>query len=340
MQKTAGPSALGRRLLLCRPAGGLNDALCQLEKCWTYADTYGRTLIVAPTDQTVVSDVLSRLVPRRPGPQVAFGMSEDTLSYLNSLVTNPSGIQGRLSSYCVERELIGKNYWKKEAKSGSLLTFDFGSDHPEELLVHDQFGGGNASHKAIRRLRLSSSASHTMTTYLPNLPSEYDSVHLRATDYFVDFTETLGRLTSKKNLRPLLVCSDSNEVLEYARGLDASREIITFPNHPVLRGAPLHRGTSFVSGAERGAAAERLLAELLALSGSVTFYYPPLVNHSGTARMKFSGFSRLVAFLVTHRFEAQQFFGQDALLLSSPKSGRAKPFASPLNRALSGFRRR
>src|SRR5947209_3468047 len=34
------------RLLLCRPQGGLNDMLCQIEKCCQYADRVGRTVIV------------------------------------------------------------------------------------------------------------------------------------------------------------------------------------------------------------------------------------------------------------------------------------------------------
>jgi len=35
-----------KRLLLCRPQGGLNDMLCQIEKACCYADAYDRTVIV------------------------------------------------------------------------------------------------------------------------------------------------------------------------------------------------------------------------------------------------------------------------------------------------------
>lgn len=34
------------RLLLCRPLGGLNDILCQIESCCRYAERFGRTVVV------------------------------------------------------------------------------------------------------------------------------------------------------------------------------------------------------------------------------------------------------------------------------------------------------
>jgi hypothetical protein len=34
------------RFVLCMPAGGLNDVLCQIEKCWRYAERHGRKLVI------------------------------------------------------------------------------------------------------------------------------------------------------------------------------------------------------------------------------------------------------------------------------------------------------
>ncbi|MEY3069700.1 MAG: hypothetical protein RLZZ456_1399 [Pseudomonadota bacterium] len=39
-------TAASERYLLCRPEGGFNDMLCQIELCWHYAEANGRTLIV------------------------------------------------------------------------------------------------------------------------------------------------------------------------------------------------------------------------------------------------------------------------------------------------------
>lgn len=34
------------RYLLCRPRGGINDTLNQIELCWRYARSYNRILVV------------------------------------------------------------------------------------------------------------------------------------------------------------------------------------------------------------------------------------------------------------------------------------------------------
>ena len=37
---------MAQRLLLCRPQGGLNDMLCQVEACCRYGERSGRSVIV------------------------------------------------------------------------------------------------------------------------------------------------------------------------------------------------------------------------------------------------------------------------------------------------------
>ena len=36
----------GRRLLICRPLGGLNDLLCQIERACRYGERFGREVVV------------------------------------------------------------------------------------------------------------------------------------------------------------------------------------------------------------------------------------------------------------------------------------------------------
>ena len=52
---------MSEQVVLCRPEGGFNDILCQIELCWRYADAHERVLVV---DTAVTADVgVSRLAP-------------------------------------------------------------------------------------------------------------------------------------------------------------------------------------------------------------------------------------------------------------------------------------
>ena len=305
------------RLLLCRPEGGLNDVLCQIERCWDYAERFNRNLVIDLSKRGLMSAVFDCLELKGKSSGVVLGMPDSLATQLSGLTVRPSGIQGRINEYT--KEWRGSKW--VDAGTQQAITFDFDVDLPEELLVHEQAGGGTASQKSILRFTVKSEQADAIRGQLPELPEEYDAIHIRSTDYKTHFSPLLRRLARKNTRLPLLVCSDNNAVFEEARSLSSRRRIITFPNHPITNGLPLHRDSAKHDNATLNASAHRLLAEMYALSSARTLHYGPVFLQSATEHTQFSGFSVLLGFLTENHEARQGFFGVE-LTGISPKSGK------------------
>ena len=305
------------RLLLCRPEGGLNDVLCQIERCWDYAERFNRDLVIDLSKRGLMSTVFECLELKENPSGFSLGLPESVSTELSGLTARPSGVQGRINDYAKEWR---DSKWV-DADTHQAITFDFDVNHPERLLVHEQAGGGTASRKSILRFTVKSEQVNDIRRQLPDLPAEYDAIHIRSTDFKTHFSPLLRRLASKKTRLPLLVCSDNNAVLEEARLLSFGRRIITFPNHAVAEGFALHWDSVERNEATLKASAHRLLAEMYALSSARTLHYGPVFLQPATEQTQFSGFSRLLGFLTQNHEARQGFFGVD-LTGTSPKSGK------------------
>ena len=248
---------------------------------------------------------------------VFLGMSNSLARQLAVLSVRPDGIQGRINSYTKE----WRNSTWFDTQSQQALSFDFGVNHPEQLLVHCQAGGGTASRKSVLRFTIKGDRVNDIRSELPELPSDFDAIHIRSTDYQSNFRPLLRHLAHTKSRLPLLVCSDSNEVLEEARSLSARRPIITFPGHPVNEGIPLHSYEADYDDAALRASAQRLLAEMYAMTSARTLYYGPVFDESSTKPTQFSGFSSLLGFLTRYSNARQRFFGV-GLTGANPRPGK------------------
>ena len=143
------------RFVLCRPFGGLNDMLCQIEKCCSYAAKYGRRVIVQtdggfhPYFQLSLGHYLISMQD-----QLVF--TEDLAEplgevFFEGLSVQPRSLQGRI----FETDFFDVcGVGRRDRVSGDLITFDFGKDHAEDVLVHNQWGGGDAAMSALARVRL------------------------------------------------------------------------------------------------------------------------------------------------------------------------------------------
>ena len=309
-----------RRILLCRPQGGLNDVLCQIEKCWDYAERFERRLIIDTSRRKLIGAVFDLLSLKDSPSNVEMGIPPGFGSVVESLSVLPAGLTNGL--------LTDKPRWRGGkfvcGESDEAITFDFSRDHEEDLLVHHQAGGGVASHRAITRFQVSRQNVELILGRMPQLPQDYDSLHIRATDYQTDYLAFLLRLARKKTDLPLVVCSDSNEVLDSAKNVVPRRPIITFDDHPIDGSLPLHRDSTNYSDSLLKEAGQRLLAEMLTLTGARTFHYGPVFVRSGTEPTRFSGFSRLLAFITTHPQVRRDFFGTELVGSEEIPPGRTK----------------
>ena len=88
------------KYLLCRPRGGLNDTLNQIELCWRYSEIYNRILIIDTEYliSTGISVKFSSLFEvLDPSKNIILDLSKTLLDNLNQLNTFPPSCKGRLT---------------------------------------------------------------------------------------------------------------------------------------------------------------------------------------------------------------------------------------------------
>lgn len=164
------PSNLGR-LLPCRPRGGLNDTLCQIELCREYCLRNNRDLWV-DTYWSGLHDCLSTYFERS---DFHFGAPSDDLIGNGSFV--PGCIKGKLHTYdsAYNRDL--HNF--VDTASGTLLSFDFSRRYQETLLLHEQCGERNPI-DLFSRLRFKRELRRHLQHEIQKL-GRYDAIHARNT---------------------------------------------------------------------------------------------------------------------------------------------------------------
>lgn len=102
---------LEAKYLLCRPRGGLNDTLSQIEKCWRYADSHDRILIV-DTEYLIsygigiAFDKIFKL--KKHSENVLLKLDPLLRAELNLASVFPSPLKSRIDSYKIITMLIQK----------------------------------------------------------------------------------------------------------------------------------------------------------------------------------------------------------------------------------------
>lgn len=281
--------AAGGRLLLCLPHGGLNDTLCQIERCWRHARRFDRQLLLDMRHSALPGAFSDWFVPRSPAPRLLPLEAGADLSPLDTLACRPAGMQGRIAAH---RAAYGRDLRNLvDAESGERLSFAFGEDHPEPLLLHEQCGGGPLGGALLQRVRLAPAVQAALAPRLAALPRDYIGLHVRNTDHRTDY-ETLFRQTRPRTEgRSVLVCSDDAAVIARARQVFDRATVITASDLPDTGNRPLHRRESHGSDQALAAAMLGALADLMALGQASELVF------ADVAAGYPSGFSRLAATL-------------------------------------------
>ena len=122
-------------MLLCRPRGGLNDMLSQIERCCRYAEMTDRSVIVdTKFGRESFGDDFDRYFISRQSRLVL--SASELRADLDRAEVFPTGLKGRVSSYDWYRDETSKLHVDRQ--TGEPLTFDFAQDYPHDLLVHQQ----------------------------------------------------------------------------------------------------------------------------------------------------------------------------------------------------------
>ena len=249
-----------RRLLLCRPAGGLNDMLCQIERACRYGNRFGRTVIVE-TDHQCAFEFRDRFSDYFVSRQRRLVLSAERFrDQFDRMDVFPGFLRGRVTRYLVRNE--GREGRLVDLETGLRPSFDFDLDYREPLLVHHDFGGGRLSLDALRRMRIGDAVAAELRRRRGLIGGAYVALHIRNTDYKAMYKDRLGELAQTLQ-GPIFVATDNRVSLDDCRrGFGAAR-VASFSNLGNPSGQPLHHLSSAAEARERNMDA---IVDLLMLS--------------------------------------------------------------------------
>ncbi|BBK43878.1 hypothetical protein STVA_38980 [Allostella vacuolata] len=278
------------KIVLCRPQGGLNDMLCQIEHCCRYAERWGRTVIVDANHG------------RSPHLQMRFG--DYFVSRQARLALDPERFPGTIDASSVFPEFLANRLYDYqtdylvppgargrrtcEATTGLAITFDFSRDYPHATLVHHQVGGGFVSLFALLRLRLRDDLADELLRRWRAIGGGYHAIHVRATDYRTRYDAVLERL-ARSDIPRLFVATDSRQVLDDFRAALGADRVHSFARFLSETGAPMHRTP--VPHEDADAKNRDAILDLLMLA--LAKHLIILEIEPNTSNAKYSGFSML-----------------------------------------------
>jgi hypothetical protein len=300
------------KFLLCRPQGGLNDTLCQIENCWRYAERYGRTLIVDTKRSGGVQGVFSEFFqPKTKSTTLFFELSEDRLANLNGATCFPAEIRGRLNTYIAEYDYSKFGNFFLDRETSVEITFDFTKDYDETLLVHEQCGGGTLSFDLLPKLIISDNLRPTILDRISHLNGEYYAVHVRNTDLRTSFKAFFSKILPEVENKSLLVCSDDAAVIAYAQRFFISSKILFSSEVPNTQGKSLHFDI-YSDDRQRKKMAVDAIVDLIAMGRSTKLFFSDATLEAGRT----SGFSLLAEHLWNNKNLIESLLG-----ISLAKSG-------------------
>lgn len=286
----------GQKYLICRPRGGLNDSLCQIQKCFDYAQKFKRVLIIDAKDSGLMGEFSDFFSSVNKDVKVYGSRSEFDYSNLLQYSRYPNVMFDGPGRYEAAFSALPHNQNYIDILSGTLLTFNFNRDYEELVLIHEQCGGGTKSFGFFEKFRLSDAVLLIAKDRLKELQGDYLSIHVRNTeDYLTNYPYFFSKIFSKVSQKKLLVCSDDPRVVEFAKEFFTHTKIISVSNIRSVGNKPLHFHSTYESDDEKRDATINSLMDCVALAGSSKFFYMnPAHGHP-------SGFAVLTAYLCNNR---------------------------------------
>lgn len=283
------------KYVLCRPLGGLNDILCQIERCCRYGEQFNRVVLV-DTNYRYSSHFKDRFSKYFVSLQENLIFADTLRGYfLDRLSAYPSALQGRTNSY--------QYYYDKETGqrndriSKVRISFDFNAEYQEDLLIHTQSGGGDLSEACLSRMKLHDALADEFIDRLRAIGGPYSAIHVRNTDITTDYSDSLRELAALR-VSPLFVATDDKSVLEHFRNELRSSRIFSFSDLHPEAGRPLH--LNLTSEKEAHTRNKDAILDLLTLAQANKLIICK-ADKDGIPKSGYSGYSRLAQHLNSNR---------------------------------------
>jgi len=297
------------KFVLCRPRGGLNDMLCQIEHCLRYCRNNGRTLVLDTTKSGMRDDFQKYFSIKDAHGTRVISLAEMPVD-IDSLSTIPEVIQGRTQTYEADGIVGGE---VRDTQSGEIINFDLRKSYSADLLVQERAGGGINSYWILQHLRPTELVLGAIQEKLAGLPERYISLHIRNTDLQTDYVHFVKSISWALRGRNVMVGTDSGEVQSRLLKMKTGAKEIYFPTQLDRTSTnPLHDAAS----TEESTILE-MLADLFAMALGQRLYF------TFTKQGRVSGFSGL-AFALSHSVLAREV----ASLPAQPPSNALRRFRS------------
>jgi hypothetical protein len=261
------------KFLLCMPRGGLNDTLCQISKCWKYSIEWDRTLCIDTTESGLQCDFwdLFDIRPNARSPKIIHSRELNDLAGLQ-LSMRPPYLRDLPWPDRVSADYDQDSGQIISKINGLPITFDFKTDHPEDILVHCACGGGRLSYQLIRQICLSRNTADKVRGSLSELPLKYIGVHIRNTDLACDYKTFLVGIHNRLIGEDVLICSDDAEVIGYAKDYLKDSRVISHEFARGRPGQPIHSlNLDRTMGYQRSGEA---LTDLVSLARAQRIFFP------------------------------------------------------------------
>ena len=289
------------RYVFCRPRGGFNDNLNQLQICADYCKKYDRTLIISEKWGSFFNWSTCLTIPHPTQ------LPESSVNYLK-FTTELDAELAALSCYtagppvkwcehdikkllAVDKDLLTR----KHTINPPAITFDMSQDYTENILVYTQSGGGPRSHTAIKNFK----AVPELATKLHDLREkhpDYISVHVRNTDYVSNYSCFLEEIKEKHPTDSILLCTDDYNCHQAALDIFGNSLFFVSSIPQNKEGCGIHYYTAW----DYGELEASTLIDLLMLGHGRIFYKCPIAgtySKSDKYCPTFSGFSNLAEYL-------------------------------------------
>jgi len=159
----------------------------------------------------------------------------------------------------------------------------------EAVLMHEACGGGYIGINAFTYLSLKNDIKASIKSFVNKLPSEFNAIHCRYTDYQSDLDMLLQQLNDlSMDGIPIYFATDNRELLRRVQSLKSTVQTLNFCSTFSGDNQPIHNSKH----SSQRVVVEELLAELSILALAKKYMYPLLTNPTDPCIPK-SGFSIL-----------------------------------------------
>jgi hypothetical protein len=290
-----------KKYILCRPQGGLNDMLCQIELCCRYAEKFDRIVVVDTAYEHSHSfwDSLSNYFVSKCDLLVLD--ARPYLPHFSNASFFPAMGPDEIDTYQTTWNNEHLLYARSDKPQSSAPCFDFEQDYHEQVLLHAQCGGNDMSHDICQRMHLNEKLAEMLMDRFRTIDGGFHAVHVRHTDMQSNYAEAIEHF-KLQNVEKLFVASDNRQVIEDFRTAFGAQKIFSFAKLPERAGQIVHHDRS--AKRPRFETNRDAILDLFTLAFGVSLFVCRTTNNKYG---ELSGFSSLAKHLHENKKKLQAF---------------------------------